>query len=367
MAPRLDSTRVLVVDPDGRSRLRTSSVLLEDGFSVEESDDFLDVVDRVKAGARYDIIVTEAGPQGEGEALTRRFSLLDPSIATILIGNGSGLTGPQALRAMRSGAFDILASTFSSTEFRHVIHRACARRNLLLRDRRATDRIEEEIRRRERAVRGLRGFLPGTGFPVAATVSDQRERFLRAARRFMNSVETADPVASSPGHAMRVERYATFLGRQSGHLDDRDIFHLAAAALFHDIGKIRSEDSDTHVRSHPVIGGRMVRALHGMDLEPSVRHHHEHYDGAGFPDGLRGDEIPFEAQILLAADGFDHMTHPQAGEGSLPAQAAVEELVKGSGRLFAPGVVEIVRANADALDRAGPSGPKEPVDFARAS
>lgn len=341
-------------------------MLVEDGFSVEESDDFLDVVDRIEAGARYDVIVAEAGLHGEGEALILRISLIDPSIATVLIENGPGLTGPEALRALRSGAFDILASTFSSTEFRQVIHRASARRNLLLRDRRASDRIEAEIRRRENGLLGLRGFLPGPGFPGAAGASDQRERFLRAARRFMDSVEAADEV-NPAGHAARVERYATLLGTRSGKLTERKVFHLAAAALFHDIGQVRSEDRDSLPRAHPVIGGRIVRALPGMDLEPAVRHHHERHDGSGFPDGLAGNNIPFAAGILRAAVSFDLMTRPRPRGEPLSAEAAVEELVKGSGRQFAPGVVELVRRNADALYRAGQSRPDGPADFAQAS
>jgi len=359
MVSRLDSPRVLVVDPDGRSRLRASSILVEDGFAVEESDDYLDIVDRFVSGACYDVIVTEAGPNGEGEVLARRVSLMDPAVATVLIGNEVVITGPEALRAIRSGAFDVLGSGFSSTEFRQVIQRAAARRKLLLRDRRAADRIEKEIQRREAGVLGLREFLPG------ATLG-QTDRFLRAARRVVDSIEAADSVAPS-GHGVRVEGYATFLGRESGRLDEQDVFYLAVAALFHDIGKVRSEDRYAPAHAHPVVGGRMVRALGGLNLERSIRHHHERFDGAGFPEGLRGDEIPFEAQLLAVADSFDHMTCPRPGAESLTAEEAVEELLKGSGSQFAPAVVDLVRKNVRAMGRADQSDLEVGADFARAS
>jgi HD-GYP domain-containing protein (c-di-GMP phosphodiesterase class II) len=145
------------------------------------------------------------------------------------------------------------------------------------------------------------------------------------------------------------------------------MFQLAAAALFQDVGSVRIEGGHVDVAAHAVVGGRIVRALHGLDLEPGVRHHHERYDGTGFPDGLRGDQIPFDAQIVLAADTFDHMSHPRAGEAPLTAEDAVQEMVKGSGRQYAPDVIEIVCTDARGLYRAGESLPEEPADFARAS
>jgi putative nucleotidyltransferase with HDIG domain len=125
------------------------------------------------------------------------------------------------------------------------------------------------------------------------------------------------------------------------------------AALLHDVGKIRTPKAILHkpgplspaewaiVREHPAEGARMLAEVGGYlaDIGDLVRHHHERYDGGGYPDGLAGDEIPLGSRIVCACDAFSAMTTDRSYRAALPVSAALAELERGAGTQFDPAVV----------------------------
>ncbi|HST42246.1 MAG TPA: HD domain-containing phosphohydrolase, partial [Conexibacter sp.] len=127
-------------------------------------------------------------------------------------------------------------------------------------------------------------------------------------------------------------------------LDDDERRALYLAALFHNVGTVGvpaallahpgelHEEERAILREHPLIGERMLRALPLLrDAAPIVRHEHERWDGAGYPDGLAGEQIPLAARILLACDVFVSMTSPRPWRPPRPAAAARAELRRVSG------------------------------------
>ncbi|MFZ5989944.1 MAG: HD domain-containing phosphohydrolase, partial [Bacillota bacterium] len=154
-------------------------------------------------------------------------------------------------------------------------------------------------------------------------------------------------------HSDRVSDYAVKIGLAL-NLSERELQLLRDGGIFHDIGKIGTEDSIlkksgkldsdeyNEIKKHTTRGALILSAVSMFsDVVPLVRHHHERYDGTGYPDGLRGEEIPFMARILSVADALDAMTTDRRYQNKKSANLAIEELKNGSGKQFDPKIVGI--------------------------
>ena len=158
-------------------------------------------------------------------------------------------------------------------------------------------------------------------------------------------------------HCVRVGRASGLLARAAG-LDDYAQRVVEFSGVFHDVGKVgvpdhilfkpaRLTESEFEImKSHPEMS---VQALEPMlpqsaflrDLVPGVRHHHERYDGAGYPIGVAGEDIPLEARLILICDTFDAMTSTRAYRKGLSFETAYAELKKYAGTQFDPRLVKI--------------------------
>ncbi len=154
------------------------------------------------------------------------------------------------------------------------------------------------------------------------------------------------------GHSMRVAFYALTLGRELG-LSEEELYDLELSALFHDIGKIGVPDSIllkegpltdeefVTMKSHPVKSAEILHGFEPFDaIAEYAKYHHERYDGKGYPDGLKGDDIPLFSRILLIADTFDAMTSSRPYRKGLPYEVAFEELERFAGSQFDPNLVK---------------------------
>jgi putative nucleotidyltransferase with HDIG domain len=154
--------------------------------------------------------------------------------------------------------------------------------------------------------------------------------------------------AYTAGHSRRVQRIALAIGRELD-LSQPELDLLGHAALFHDIGKLGIPDAilmkparlDTEewrlMRRHADDGARIVDRLGFLaDAVPAIRHHHEHYDGTGYPDGLGGEDIPLGARIIHVADALDSMLTSRIYRPALSEADALAELRAGSGTQFCP-------------------------------
>jgi putative nucleotidyltransferase with HDIG domain len=176
------------------------------------------------------------------------------------------------------------------------------------------------------------------------------ESALEAVESLNATVDAKDPYTA--GHSQRVQRIAVALGRELG-LPGEQLDILRFAGLFHDIGKIGVPDAILTkpdrltelefeiVKRHPEDGARIVGRLHRLHpTVPAVLHHHERWDGNGYPDGLRGDEIPLEAAIVGLADALDAMTTDRPYSCARTLEEATEEVQRNRGTQFAPAVVD---------------------------
>ncbi len=188
-----------------------------------------------------------------------------------------------------------------------------------------------------------------------------KERSTAAMESLSATVDARD--AYTAGHSRRVQQLSLAIGRELG-LSQAELDLLGHAALFHDIGKLAipdaillkpsslSSDEWALMRGHAEEGARIIDRLGFLnDAVPAIRHHHERWDGHGYPDGIGGEEIPLGARIIHVADALDSMLTTRIYHAARPADEAVDELRSGAGSQFCPRCVAAVArlAETDAL------------------
>ena len=165
------------------------------------------------------------------------------------------------------------------------------------------------------------------------------------------TVEAKDPYTR--GHSDRVSEFSVLIGKYLG-LSDEDLHTLKIGGLFHDIGKIGIPDSIllkpgkltpdeySEIKNHPSIGVHILsNAAIFRDIIPIVKHHHERYDGLGYPSKLKGEDIPYLARIAAVADTFDAMTSRRTYRDSLPLDVVKEEFEKNRRIQFDPQIADV--------------------------
>jgi putative two-component system response regulator len=301
-----ERARILVVEDDASIRLLLTALLEREGFEVSTARDG-EAGLRAVAEHSPDVVVLDIGlPRIDGLEVTRRLRAAPASrtLPIILVTARTGLDDMVA--GLDAGADDFIAKPFKRPE-------------LLARIRSAA--------RMRRAILGME-----TAQAVVAALA--------------NAVEAKDLVTEQ--HCERLASLAARLGERLA-LPTEEREAIAYGALLHDVGKIGvpeailskpgplTEEEWTILRRHPEIGERICRPL-GLSrtFTPIVRHHHERWDGRGYPDGLRGRETPLGARVVALVDAFDAMTHDRPYRAAIPVALALEEVRREAGRQFDP-------------------------------
>ncbi|EJR80245.1 hypothetical protein IKA_05677 [Bacillus cereus VD169] len=170
----------------------------------------------------------------------------------------------------------------------------------------------------------------------------------------MRIMELKDPYTR--GHSERVANYATILARETNEYDDNSLKQFHFICLLHDIGKIGipdeilkkpsslTEDEYNLIKAHPQLGSEVFKNISlikgGEDI---ILSHHERWDGNGYPQKLKGNQIALCARIVAIADAFDAMTSSRAYRPVLSPEEAYKRIIKGSGTQFDPSIVEIFK------------------------
>ena len=173
-------------------------------------------------------------------------------------------------------------------------------------------------------------------------------------------------MAVSHDHASAVARHAAVIAEGLGWTG-ADLALLRTAAMLHDVGKVAISDAILRkpgkltaaeyeeIKAHPVVGAEMVSRIEGLAaIVPWIRHAHEHVDGSGYPDGLRGEAIPMAARVLLVADAFDAMTSDRPYRRALSVDEALAELRREAGSQFDARCVELLAEHLAAAEIPAP-------------
>ena len=198
------------------------------------------------------------------------------------------------------------------------------------------------------------------GFAIHAFEEEEEHRRLEKEKlrnyeqtlfSMIDLIESRDSYTA--GHTKRVARYSAMIAEAMGY-GREEVEKLHTAAMLHDIGKIQTPDaillkpgrlSDYEhelIQEHVTVGYTMLRRIDMYkELAEIMRYHHEHHDGSGYPDGLKGEEIPPLSRIMIVADAFDAMTTSRIYKPRMQLDDAITELRRCSGTQFHPGVVEV--------------------------
>ena len=170
---------------------------------------------------------------------------------------------------------------------------------------------------------------------LSSTYEKLEKAYLDSIQTLRYTVEAKDPYTR--GHSDRVSKYSVLIGKYLG-LSDSDLKTLEVGGLFHDIGKIGIPDS----KNHPAIGAHILcNAEVFQDIIPIVKHHHERFDGNGYPGKLKGNDIPYLARIAAVADTYDAMTSRRTYRDPLSLDVVKAEFERCSGTQFDPEIAKV--------------------------
>ena len=179
--------------------------------------------------------------------------------------------------------------------------------------------------------------------------------YIDTVEALLNAVDARDGIIS--GHSRRVADYASIIGKAMG-LSPEFLRVLELAALLHDVGKIMiseqilgkpgklTDQEFYQIQQHPVMGEQIVETVNFLrEMGPFIRHHHERFDGQGYPDGLSGENIPPEARIIFIGEVFDSLTSDTSYHPTMDHKEALGEMERGAGNQFDPEILRIFLDN----------------------
>jgi response regulator RpfG family c-di-GMP phosphodiesterase len=321
--------RVLVVDDElgPREALR---MILKDHYEVSLAEDGNSALGLI-ARERYDVVILDIKmPDRDGIEVLKIAKEMNPDVEVVMI--TAYATVNTAREAIRHGALDYLIKPFDKKDVEKVVEKGIAKRM----ERQLSRERMEEL---QLATRSL-------SRQVDKAKTDIQRHYDGTVKALIAAIDAVDHYTR--GHSERVSNFSALLAQEVG-FPSHQIVLLQQAAIVHDIGKIgvesrilRKQGSLTReeldeLKRHPQIGVEIVGPVPFMaEVLPVILHHHERYDGKGFPHGLRGEEIVLGARIVAVADAVDAMLSDRPYRKALTLQEVRLELEREAGTQFDP-------------------------------
>src|SRR5438094_7984233 len=326
--PQPNSLKCLVVDDEPRLRRVLVRLLEGEGFTCAEAGSGVEALQMLHQEQVPLVISDLRMPQMDGVGLLREIIAKWPDTAVIVVTAVAEVES--AVACLQLGALDYVAKPFHLDEVRARVMQALDKQHLKMELEDYRHNLEQRVQEQARRI---------------------EELSLERLQALVHFLEEKDPYTR--GHSVRVANYSTRIAREMG-LPQSVVEVITLGAALHDSGQIgvseqvlhkagKLTDAEyRHIMEHPVIGARILAPLM-RDAPPAiaiVRPHHERLDGKGFPDGLKGDQIPLEVRVVGVADSFDAMTSVRPYRPALSVQKALRELHDGKGTQFHPPAVE---------------------------
>jgi putative nucleotidyltransferase with HDIG domain len=335
------SARVLVVDDLLGVREVLKGGLEAAGHQVATASSAEEAKSLFGAGGRFDLVVCDIQMPGEsGVELLSWMKSQDADVAVVMVTGVDDAT--TAVAAMLKGAADYLTKPFTLPEVRARAEQALDKRRLQLENRAYQDRLERLVDERTReVVEAMR--------KISDLNAELRVAYDATLRSLMIALDYRDN--ETQGHSIRVVEFTERLAVEMG-VQEPALTHIRRGAMLHDVGKIGIPDAILkkpgkldaeeweYMKAHARLGYDMLRDIAFLETAAQiVLTHQEKWDGTGYPQGLKAEQIPLGSRIFAVADTFDAMTSDRPYRNALPYEKAREELLLFAGSQFDPAVV----------------------------
>ena len=336
--------RVLVVDDQRQSRADIDGMLEKAEYSTVLSSGGAEAIARIEQDPPYDLVLSDltiAGRDGNGLIGRMRQTLPETPLVLLTPGRDEGA----ALVAVRQGAYDYLVKPFEKDQLVATVRRAVDYRRLLQQNAMYRQDLEQLVSAR-------------TGM-LHQAISDLERSYDITLEALGDALDLKD--AETEGHSKRVTAFTIALARGAG-IPPQQIPVVARGAFLHDIGKMAipdaillkpsklQADEQKVMREHCARGYQMLRKIPFLQEAAEIVYaHQEHYDGSGYPRGLKGDQIPLGARIFAVADTLDAITSDRPYRKGTTFGAARLEIKRCSGTQFDPKVVAVYLSLPDQL------------------
>jgi putative two-component system response regulator len=329
-----DCVSILFVDDEIRILSVFSSLLEDAGYLIKTASCAEDAL-RLIEGQRFDIVFLDQFlGQTRGLDLMKRMAETHDTLSFVIVtANGSA---DLAVQALKSGAVDFITKPFLVTDLIKSIEYVNKKRELDREKKTLVAKLELAVNNKTQELNRVYTHVLST----LAQAMEQRD-------------------SGTYGHSKRVSYNARLIAAALD-LGEKEREDLKTAALLHDIGKIGitdfilgkegplSERERNIIKSHPFKGVEILRPLKQFEhILPSILHHHENYDGSGYPEGISGERIPLHARIISVADTYDAILSTRPYRSASDHSRAISELIAFSGKQFDPDIVDaFIRTDA---------------------
>jgi response regulator RpfG family c-di-GMP phosphodiesterase len=333
MSAPVERGPVLIVDDDTDVREVLHEIFRAGGYQCQMAANGREALEAFTAEHPPLTVTDVKMPVMDGLEFLKQARGMDPdAMVLVLTGVGDVRT---AVESLTGGAYDFILKPVKPTELLHAAERALAHRRLVI------GRREHEALLERRAAEATR--------ELGSTLRQLEDTYRTTLEALGSAIDTRD--VGTQAHSRRVRGYSLAIARAHGvpEVALRDLEH---GVLLHDIGKIGIPDAILLkpgpltpaewkiMRQHPEIGRQLVEKIPFLrGALPIVYHHHERWDGTGYPLGLRGQGIPLGARIFAVADAFDAMTFDRPYSRAISCEAARDEIRRCAGTHFDPAVV----------------------------
>ena len=327
--------RILIVDDEEPVRVMMGVTLEREGHDVQFAASGREAIATLERNV-FDLVLTDIVMQdGNGIVLLERIHSLQPHLPVVMVTAIHDIS--VAIDAMRRGAYDYLLKPFERRHLITTVDRALNHRRILEENRSYQQSLEQVVQARTEMLR--------------QAVEDLEHSYDVTLEALGDALDLKD--SETEGHSKRVTAYTIALARAMG-VDPATIKVVARGAFLHDIGKMAIPDDILRkpgpltaeeqelMREHCARGYHILRKIPFLSASAEIVYtHQEHHDGTGYPNGLRGDEIPIGARIFAVADTLDAITSDRPYRKARSFDVAREEILGCSGTQFDPAVIEV--------------------------
>ncbi len=317
---------VLIVDDEAAIRRLLRRQLSREGYRCKEASTAEQALNMLESSPIELVILDIKMPGKSGIEVLPEIKARYPDKAVIM--DTAATEIGVAIQCLKQGADDYICKPFNLDEVTLSVQRALHKRRLELELKDYHENLEQKVEEQAKKIRAA---------------------FVNAIAALANALEARDKYTS--GHSLRVVETSSAIARNLG-LPPGSVEKIRVAALVHDIGKIGvkedvlhkpgklTSEEYQHVQYHCEIGEHILSpVMEDNEILQMVRHHHERYDGNGYPDGLSGEQIPLGARILAVADTYDAMMSERPYRSAMARKEALGEIRRCTGTQFDPVVV----------------------------